>query len=373
MTEMVVLHELVFDDEGDAVNYRITDCNNAFTEVTGIKREDAVGKLATEVYQIQPAPYLEEYSRVASSGIPYEYTTYYEPMDKHFSISVVSPKKNSFATITTDITGIRQVQEVISAKNKELENYLFIASHDLRSPLVNIQGFSRRLQKQFETITSILSGCPLPQDIKSEIDVITEEGLPKTLNFIFSSVAKMDNLLNGLLQVSRTGRALMIMKEIDANHLLKMIIGNYNYQLTELDAVVTMSDLPSCYGDENLLNQLFSNIIGNAIKYRDKERRLVIEIAARLEFKKVIYSIKDNGSGIEPRHLEKIWDVFYRVDSRQADAGDGLGLSIVQRIAEKHNGKVRVESEPGKGSVFYVELQGYEFSNPRTPEGGKEV
>jgi PAS domain S-box-containing protein len=362
MTEMVVIHDLIFSEMGDAENYRITDCNNAFTEVTGIKREDAVGKPATEVYQIQPAPYLKEYSQVALTGIPYEYTTYYEPMDKHFSVSVVSPKKNSFATITTDITGIRQVQEVISAKNKELENYLFIASHDLRSPLVNIQGFSRRLQKQLDTITSVLSAYPLPPDIKTEIDAITEEGLPKTLDFIFSSVVKMDNLLNGLLQVSRTGRALMTMREIDVNHLIKMILGNYNYQLTELDAVVTIADLPPCYGDENLLNQLFSNIIGNAIKYRDKERQLVIDIAARLEFKKVIYSIKDNGTGIEPRHLEKIWDVFYRADSRQGDAGDGLGLSIVQRIAEKHNGKARVESEFGKGSIFHVELYRSEFS-----------
>ena len=357
MTEMVALHELVFNEQGDVVNYRITDCNNAFTGITGIKREDAVGKNATEVYKVEPAPYLEEYSRVALTGKAHEYTTYFEPMDKHFSISVVSPKKNHFATITTDITGIRKVQEVISAKNKELENYLYIASHDLRSPLVNIQGFSRRLQKQTDSIKSLISECSLASEKKFDLDSIINEGIPKTLNYIFSSVTKMDNLLKGLLYVSRTGRTLMIVKEIDVNHLLEIIIRTYNYQLTELNAVVTADDLPPCHGDENLLNQLFSNIIGNAIKYRDKDRQLVIEITGRQEYTKVIYSVRDNGCGIEPRHLEKIWDVFYRVDSNQADAGEGLGLSIVERIAEKHNGKVWAESEPGIGSVFHVELQ----------------
>jgi signal transduction histidine kinase len=282
-------------------------------------------------------------------------------MDKHFSISVVSPKKNHFATITTDITGIRQIQEVISAKNKELENYIYITSHDLRSPLVNIQGFSQRLQKQADSIKAILSDSHLSPATKAHIGAITDKGIPKTLNFIFSNVTKMDTLLNGLLHLSRTGRIVMAIKQIDINQLFKTIIDNFNFQLTELDAMITVEDLPSCYGDENLLSQLFSNIIGNAIKYRDKNRRLVIEITGYLEFRKAIYSIRDNGLGIESRHLKKIWDVFYMVDSTLADAGEGLGLSSVKRIAEKHNGRVWAESESGKGSVFYVELQTIEF------------
>lgn len=362
MTEMVVLHELVFNEHGDAVNYRITDCNNAYTEVTGIKKENAVGRLATDLYQTESAPYFEEYARVALTGIPYEYTTYFEPMDKHFSISVVSPKKNIFATITTDITEVRKVQEVISAKNKELENYLYIASHDLRSPLVNIQGFSRRLQKQTDSIKSALSESSIAPEAKEVIDAITGDGIPKTLNYIFSSVKKMDVLLNGLLNVSRTGRTVMNIKRIDSNKLFKTIIGNYNFQLTEIDAEVKVPDLPPCYGDQNLLNQLFSNIIGNAIKYRDKNRKLIIEITSHQEYRKVVYSIRDNGLGIDSRHIDKIWDVFYRVESDQDDHGEGLGLSIVKRIAEKHNGSVRVESEPGIGSVFHVELQNNTFS-----------
>ena len=197
---------------------------------------------------------------------------------------------------------------------------------------------------------------------KAGIDAITRDGIPKTLNFIFSSVTKMDSLLNGLLQISRTGRALMVIKEIDINQLFQTIIAGYDFQLTQLGATITAKDIPSCYGDENLLSSLLSNIIGNAIKYHDKNRRLVIEVTATKEFGKIIYSIMDNGLGIEARHLKKIWDIFYRVDSTLADAGEGLGLSIVKRIAEKHKGRVWVESEIGKGSAFYVELQTIEFS-----------
>ena len=260
-----------------------------------------------------------------------------------------------------DITAQKQAEEEITAKNQELENCLYIASHDLRSPLVNIQGFSRRLQKQVDSIETALAECALSPATKAGIDAITRDGIPKTLNFIFSSVTKMDVLLNGLLHLSRTGRAIMTIKEIDINQLFQKIIANFNFQLTQLDATITTKDIPSCYGDENLLNQLFSNIIGNAIKYYDKNRGLVIEVTARKEFRKVIYSIRDTGLGMESRHLERIWDIFYRVDSTLADAGEGLGLSIVKRIAEKHKGRVWVESAAGKGSVFYIELQTSEF------------
>ncbi|MCP4708987.1 MAG: PAS domain-containing protein, partial [Planctomycetes bacterium] len=169
--EMVVLHELEFNDQNEAINYRITDCNNAFTAVTGIKADDALGKLATDVYQDKTAPHLEEYSRVALRGEPYEFTIYNPPLDKHFMISVVSPRKNHFATITTDITPIKRIQEVVSAKNRELENYLYVASHDLRSPLVNIQGFSQRLQKQTDSIKKALAQYPQAMALAEVLEV----------------------------------------------------------------------------------------------------------------------------------------------------------------------------------------------------------
>ncbi len=362
MTEMLVIHDLVLDDQGQAVDYRITDCNQAYTRITGIRREDAIGKLATKIYQTETAPYLEEYSRVALTGEPHEYTTYYAPMDKHFMISVVSPQKGQFATITTDITALKQIEAIVSAKNKELESYLYVASHDLRSPLVNIQGFSQRLQKQTNAIKQAMAECSLDPETRQQIETITDKNIPQSLDFIFTNVSKMDTLISGLLQISRTGRVQMTITAIDMNALIKSVVQAFSFQIDETATQVRVKKLPPCYGDEKLLNQLFSNIISNALKYRDTDRPLVVTISGQAQYNKVVYRIKDTGIGLAPRYREKIWDVFYRVDARAPEAGEGIGLSIVKRIVDKHKGRVWVESEAGKGTEFYIELQGNEFS-----------
>jgi len=114
MSEMVVLHELVFDENGEPVNYRITDCNDAFMTITGIPRKNAIGRLSTEVYGTEQPPYFKEYSEVALTGEPCHYETYFQPMDKHFSVSVISPEKNQFATVTTDITDRKRSEEALN-------------------------------------------------------------------------------------------------------------------------------------------------------------------------------------------------------------------------------------------------------------------
>ncbi len=355
MSEMTVIHDLILDDKNQPVNYRIIDCNDAFTQITGIKRENAIGKLATEVYSTEQAPYLSLYSSVCISGRNLEYRTYFEPMDKHFLISAVSIGKNRFATITADITDIQKAQEAISEKNKELENYLYVASHDLRSPLVNIQGFSQRLNKQITQLTNIVSELNISNEIAADLSKFTTNEIPKSLNFIQNNVDKMDILINGLLQVSRTGRVLMNIANLDMNKLFQTISGIFDYQLKEINASIIIHNVENCYGDINQLNQLFSNIIGNAIKYRDNNRKLVIDISSKVKYNKVIYCIKDTGIGINKRHIERIWDVFYRVDA-SGTSGEGLGLSIAKRIADKHKGKIWVESVEGEGSQFFVEL-----------------
>lgn len=362
MTEMVVIHEVIFDDNGNPKDYKIIDCNKAYTAITGIKKEDALGKLGSEVYQMAVPPYLGEFSKVALSGEAFEYTTYYAPMDKHFIISVVSPGPNKFATITTDITAVHEIQEIIQEKNKELENYLYVASHDLRSPLVNIQGFSQRFQKHVDAITSGIADCNFESEKKQMIQTITSEEIPRTLNFILSNVAKMDLLINGLLQISRTGRIKMNIVKVNMNLLFKTILENISFQLSEIGATANIEALPDCYGDSAQLNQLFSNIIVNAIKYRDSGRPLKICISGKSRYNKVIYKVQDTGMGIAERHQSRIWDVFYRVGSSTEVTGEGLGLSIAKRIADKHKGKIWVESEEGVGSTFFVELLNTEFS-----------
>lgn len=353
--------------------FRITRFNHAFESLTGRSEAEVIGQSLEILF---PSALVEESMALIGKTKTGERWDEVEIKIIHRDQSVWTVLWNSatifaldgqtpIATIAQgyDITLRKQAEDTIIAKNKELESYLYIASHDLRSPLVNIQGFSHRLQKQVDSIEAALTDCALPPAAKAGIDAITHDGIPKTLYFILPSVAKMDILLKGLLRISRTGRTIMVIKEIDISQLFQTIIDNFNFQLTQLNATIIAKDLPSCYGDENLLNQLFSNIIGNAIKYHDENRRLVIEITARKEHQKVIYSIRDNGLGVESRHLKKIWDIFYRVDSASADSGEGMGLNIAKRIAEKHKGLVWAESSIGKGSTFYVELQTSEFSD----------
>ncbi len=361
MTEMVAIHELVFDENDKAINYRIIDCNEAYSRITGIPHDYAVGKIATELYNSEEPPYFDIYSNVVVTGVPTEFEIFYPAMEKHFRISAVPLPKRQFATVTTDLTDIKQAQELIIAKNQELENYIYIASHDLRSPLVNIQGFGQRIQKETDLINEIIENCNLSLDEKSDINKIIHEKIPKSLNYIFSGVSKMEALVNGLLQVSRTGRVKMSIVQLDMNKLIQEVILPFNYQIESTGCEIVAAELPACYGDANLLNQMFSNLIGNAIKYRDKNRKQFIKISGEDNFNKVIYKVSDNGVGIEERHLNKIWDVFYRIRTDSDNQGEGIGLTLVKRIVEKHKGRIKVESEPGKGSVFIIELNKQKF------------
>jgi PAS domain S-box-containing protein len=341
--------------------------------------QDAVGKTDFDFFSPEHARQAyEDEQRIMQSGIPmcnYEEKETWPDGRITWALSTKLPLRDTNGKVTglvgisIDITSRKMMEEALQenkekllAKNNELENYLYVASHDLRSPLVNIQGFSQRLQKQTSTLEQAIDPSILDHDTRKKFVEVTKEGIPKSLDFIFSNVSKMDTLINGLLVISRTGRIRMTIMPVDMNQLIGKIINTLNYQLEEAEAELIIHPLANCHGDADLLNQLFSNIIVNAIKYRDRKRRLRLEISSTAGAGKVSYSISDNGIGIPERHLKKIWDVFYRVDSLSPQAGEGIGLSIVKRIVDKHRGKVWVDSEEGKGSTFHISLHSYVFS-----------
>ncbi|HBD95884.1 MAG: hypothetical protein A2015_13180 [Spirochaetes bacterium GWF1_31_7] len=355
MTEMVVLHDIVFDEDGVPVNYRITDCNTAFTKITGITREIAVGTLATDLYKTSEPPYFKEYLAVAISGAPYHYDTYFPPMDKHFSISVVSPGINKFATITTDITSWKQIQQIIEAKNKELEQIVYVTSHDLRSPLVNVDGYSRELEYSIADITNGINGSDVTEEkIKKILDDILPD-MGKALHYIRNSTRQMDALLKGLLKLSRIGRAALDIKEINMNDLMVKVKSSLEYQIQNIKAEIIINQLPPCKGDFIQITQVFSNLIGNALKYSSKERLPVITISGNVEQFRVKYCVEDNGIGIPEDQCDIIFELFHRLDPRQTE-GEGLGLTIVKNIVNRLDGVINVESKPGIGSKFFITL-----------------
>ena len=270
-------------------------------------------------------------------------------------------QETGYVIIAKDMTEIKRKQDIIAEKNKQLENYLYITTHDLRTPLVNIQGYGGRLEKQAASIKCFTDQCQLDPETKQSLDKLTSQDIPKTLDIILTSVTKMDTLLNGLLHISRTGKVSLNLTKVNMNLLFDAVVYANHYLIQQKDVEIDIQNLPDCYGDENLLNQVFTNIISNAIKYQNTSRKLKIEITAETQPTTVIYTIKDNGMGIAERHLDKIWNVFFRVDAASPQSGEGIGLSFVKRIVHKHKGKIWAKSEEGKGSSFVVELQQNEF------------
>jgi PAS domain S-box-containing protein len=357
MTEMVAIHELVFDNTGKAINYRIIDCNDAYTAITGIAKETALNHLATDVYGSQEPPYLSEFAEVAMTGNPYHFETYYGPMEKYFSISVVSPQSNRFATVTTDITSLKQAQMLVESKNKELEQIIYVASHDLRSPLVNADGYSKELQLLTDQLCEIIEKDILTAEDKNQILLSLLPDIKESLNHIRKSSRQMDKLLNGLLRMSRIGRAALIIGVVNMNRVAQTVCQSFDYQFRQIQGQYMIGELPVCRGDEIQVTQVLMNLIENAIKYRDPDRFLEVSITGELRDGVASYTVEDNGLGIEENHLDSVFELFHRLDPKKTE-GEGLGLTIVKQILHRLNGVVSVTSKPGLGTAFTFRLPG---------------
>lgn len=250
---------------------------------------------------------------------------------------------------------LEHLMSELTEKNKELEQVVYVTSHDLRSPLVNIQGFSKELGFSLEELSTLLKSEDIPEEIKEKFSFILEDDIPDSLRYILSSTSKMDALLSGLLKLSRVGRAATTLATVDMNELIGEINNAFEFHLKESGVEFRVGHLPPCWGNDVELNQMFSNLVSNALKYLDPERPGKIIINGRQEKSHVIYSIQDNGLGIAEEHQKKVFEIFHRLNPDDTE-GEGLGLTIVNKIVSRHNGKIWVESEPGKGSTFFVSL-----------------
>ncbi len=271
-------------------------------------------------------------------------------------------KPTQYIAIRTDITQ-RKANELellrtaseLSEKNKEMETIVYTVSHDLRSPLVNIQGFGRQLNRSCERMRALVSGAGDNAVREADLREAVESTIPQALRFINASTNKIDLLLAGLLRYSRLGRVALSIVPLEMNSLLAEIVAATKFQLNEAKAEIRIGQLPSCLGDSVHTSQVFANLIDNALKYRDPGRPLRIEVSGWTEGDQAVYTVSDNGIGIAPDHQAKIFEIFHRLNP-DTQNGEGLGLTIAQRVLERQNGKIWVESDEGSGSNFHISL-----------------
>jgi signal transduction histidine kinase len=241
-------------------------------------------------------------------------------------------------------------------KNRYLEQILYASSHDIRAPLVNVQGFGKELEESICELMVILEQTEIPDDGTDRFNELIKKDIPETMGFIQAGILKIESLNKGLLLVSRLGQKDLSLSKVDMNRLIRGLLTTFEFQLKDHSIKVTVGDLPPCWGDADQVYRVFSNIVDNAIKYCDpKKKKKTIILTGHSEGGRSSYSIEDNGIGIPEEYQQKIFDMFHRLNPRETE-GDGLGLTIVGRILERHNGDIHVESQEGKGSKFFIHL-----------------
>jgi PAS domain S-box-containing protein len=249
----------------------------------------------------------------------------------------------------------QRLNKEVLEKNQDLEQIIYVASHDLRSPLVNIQGFSKEIEYTLKELKKICNRLEINLDEKNKILNVIKNDIPDSLQYIQKSVKRMDSILYGLLKLSRMERAVLNIIKLNINNLIADVLHNFEFLLKEKKINVEVRNLPACKGDPLQINQVFSNIIDNAIKYYHPERKNFIKISGRKKDQHIIYCIEDNGIGISENNLTKIFEIFCRINPDISE-GEGLGLNIVKKILQRHGGKIWVESDEGKGSKFFISL-----------------
>ena len=229
-----------------------------------------------------------------------------------------------------------QQSEKQEAENKELEAFSYSVSHDLRAPLRHIGGFVNLL-------------------IKNNSSQLDATGL-RYLNIISESSHEMGNLIDALLSFSRLGRTGLNRTTISTIKMVNNIINSFNNELIGRNIEIKISELPPCYGDEVLINQVWVNLFSNAIKYSKNKEKTIIKIDYKTEKDKTIFSINDNGAGFDMLYADKLFGVFQRLHKARDFEGIGIGLANVKRIIVRHGGTVWAESELNKGATFYLSL-----------------
>ncbi len=272
------------------------------------------------------------------------------PDGTHIEIQGRPMPGGGFVTTYTDVTERKQFQETLEANaarleeyaqelkksNTELEQFAYVASHDLQEPLRMVGSYCQLLQRRY----------------KGKLDKDADE----FIGFAVEGATRMQRMINDLLTYSRVGRTGKGMTDVAIEEIARTAVANLQAAIAESGATVTWAALPSVMGEKVQLLQLFQNLIGNAIKFRAEGRSVEVRIDARQEGDAWHFTVCDNGIGIEPQYAERIFLIFQRLHDRSKYQGTGIGLAVCKKVVEHHGGRIWIESEPGKGTTFHFTL-----------------
>ncbi|MDB5705213.1 MAG: histidine kinase [Sphingomonas bacterium] len=246
----------------------------------------------------------------------------------------------------------------LTRANEEIQRFAYIVSHDLRAPLVNVMGFTAELDTAAVAITDLIDQAEqvAPDIVTSKARMAARIDLPEAIGFIRTSTEKMDRLINAILKLSREGRRVIAAEPLDMTALVRSIGDALQHLIEDQGARLEIhGTLPDIVSDRLALEQIFSNLIENAVKYLQPGRPGLIEVSGSRRGTRLTYEVSDNGRGIAPADHQRVFDLFRR-SGNQDQAGEGIGLAHVRALAYRLGGVIDVHSELGKGAVFRLSL-----------------
>jgi PAS domain S-box-containing protein len=347
MNSGFALHEIITDSIGNPVDYRFLEVNQQFENLTGLNAKDLIGKKVLEVLPETEIYWIELYGKVAITGQPIRFDNYSNALGKHYQVSAFSPKKGQFATIFTDITHTKKVEEELrKAKGKAEESdrlkssFLANMSHEIRTPMNGIIGFADLIQNP----------------------AITDEKRQHYAEVIKKSGKNLLNLINDLLDISKIESCQMTLNESthSVDTLIKEVHQFFEAKLEadpsrqiQLQSSVSNQGLDSVTLDFFRLKQILMNLVDNAIKYTEAG---IVQISCEIQegSEQLWFSVSDSGIGLSPENKKMIFERFRQADNNisRIYGGTGLGLSICKGLVELMGGKIWVESNLGHGSTF---------------------
>ena len=328
--------------------------NKSFASFFGVSAEDLIGShisdLSPETQRDEAQANLEklalmqpgevsrqEFELADQAGRPGWFEFVDQPVfDQHDVLALIVSVGRNITEQHRTKAELEDLNRRLNESNRELTNFAYVASHDLREPLRKISAFSSRLTSH--------AGASLDARSLDYLDRMN------------SAADRMQRLIDGLLTLSRVSTNAQEFETTDLTDVMTHVVSDLGVAIAESDAVIRVGPMPSIAGDRAQLGELFQNLVANAIKFRADGVVPIVSINSERTATSIVLTVTDNGIGFEAKHAESIFETFARLHGRSDYDGSGIGLSVCKRIVERHGGVISATSQPGQGSSFRIEL-----------------